>query len=212
VRKNVTIIDYGMSNILSLSRALESCGAVIKVTGDAEDIREAEALVLPGVGAFRQGMEELERRGMVSVIENFCAAGKPFLGVCLGMQMMLDSSREFGEYPGLGLIPGQVRPLPESLDDGTPCIIPHTTWNRLEGKAADYPLFKDIPAGSYFYFVHSFYSDPDDKRHVMGETPFYDRMFPSVIGRENAFGLQFHPEKSGEAGLQVLRNFLTLMG
>ena len=214
-QKKVTIVDYGMGNILSISRAFEFLGARVDLTDAAEKVQKANYLILPGVGAFGDGMKELEQRHLVSVIQSYIQGNRPFLGICLGMQMMLEASHEFGYYRGLGMMSGEVLPLPALCSDGTGNKIPHISWNQI------YPFDKNqdswsstiiqtVKPGSYFYFLHSFYTQPKDQANILAVTPFYDFNFPSIIRRGNIYGVQFHPEKSGLVGLSVLKNFLSL--
>jgi len=213
--KQVTIIDYGMGNILSLSRALAYCGASVVLTDSARKIEQADCLILPGVGAFGDGIKELEQRGIIPAIQSFIKKGKPFLGICLGMQMLFDFSVEFGRHDGLSLINGSVMPLPSSQADGTKNKIPHISWNQIYPFDKDQDLWhntilENIKLGSYLYFLHSFHVQPLVQTDIIAITPFYDYNFPSVIARENIHGVQFHPEKSGPVGLSILKNFIAL--
>ncbi len=204
----VTVVDYGMGNILSVTRALEHCGAQAVLESAPSLIARAEKLVLPGVGAFGHGMDELRQRGLVDALREYAASGRPLLGICLGMQMLLDGSDEFNESgAGLGLIPGWVRKLP-----GQPGIkLPHIGWSAIRpphGAGWRDTLLENVPAGHEMYFVHSFCADPADPGHRLAETAYGDYAFCSAIGKDNITGCQFHPEKSGEAGLSIVRAFL----
>ena len=203
----VTVVDYGMGNLLSVSRALEHCGAQAILESSPLFIAKAERLVLPGVGAFGDGMAELQQRNLVEAIRNYAASGRPLLGICLGMQMLLDGSDEFGARAGLGLIPGWVRKLPAQ-----PGIkLPHIGWSAIRppaGRDWNGTLLDHVPAGQEVYFVHSFHADPREPRDCLAQTPYGDSLFCSVVRKDNITGCQFHPEKSGEAGLGMIRNFL----
>jgi glutamine amidotransferase len=208
--KKVTIIDYGMSNLLSITRAMEHVGAVVTVTENADEVKRADYLVLPGVGAFFDGMNELEKRDLPGAIHHVVQGGKPFLGICLGMQMMLETGTEIKPTKGLGIVPGEVIALPSVSDDGKKYKVPHVCWNTVNFETPGHGIFEGIPNSSYMYFVHSFYARPAAPEHTYALTPFSDKSFSSVIHRNNAWGTQFHPEKSGETGLMLLRNFINL--
>lgn len=204
----VTVVDYGMGNLLSVTRALEHCGADVVLESAPNAIAKAERLVLPGVGAFVDGMEELRRRQLVETLQNYAAGGKPLLGICLGMQMMLDGSDEFGESRGLGIIPGWVRKLP--VQPGIK--LPHIGWSAIcppHGVNWKASLLRDVPESQEMYFVHSFHAEPTDPAHRLTETLYGDYRFCSAVSSQNITGCQFHPEKSGEVGLSIIRNFLS---
>jgi glutamine amidotransferase len=207
----VVVIDYGVGNLLSVSRALEHCGASVQVTSDPELILAAPKVVLPGVGAFSKGMEELGRRGLDVVVWEVATNGVPLLGICLGMQMLLDESDEFGTTGGLGLIPGRVIAVP-TISDGHAQKIPHIGWNSLvlpQGrKSWQQSLLHDIKQGAAVYFIHSFMASPSSPEDRIADCLYGDLPVSAAIGRNNVFGCQFHPEKSGDVGLQVLKNFL----
>jgi imidazole glycerol-phosphate synthase subunit HisH len=199
------VIDYGMGNLGSAQRALEECGAEVVVSDSPDDLQGVERLVLPGVGAFADGMAQLHAGGWCPGIRE--ALGNPearLLGICLGMQLMADRSFEGGETPGLGLIAGDVRRLEPA---GSDTRIPHIGWNEVHYAEAGF-LFSNIPSGSDFYFVHSFHLVPASPEAVTAVTPYCGH-FVSAVQRGNVMGVQFHPEKSGRAGLQLLRNFLS---
>ena len=208
----VVVIDYGVGNLLSVRRALEHCGARVQVTSDPELILDAPKIVLPGVGAFSKGMEELGRRGLDVVVRKVAANGVPLLGICLGMQMLLDESDEFGMTAGLGLIPGRVIAVPTTSSDGRTQKIPHIGWNSLvlpRGcKNWQQSLLHGIKQGAAVYFVHSFMARPSSPEDRIADCLYGDVPVSAIIGRNNVFGCQFHPEKSGDVGLQVLKNFL----
>jgi glutamine amidotransferase len=197
----VTIVDSGICNLGSISRALERAGGTVGVATSDEQIAAADKLVLPGVGSFPAGMAALNERGLADAILQHAAAGKPLLGVCLGMQLLFETGTEYGETRGLGLIPGRVRELQSGANP-----LPHMGWNRIECKQAD-PLFEDMPEEAYFYFVHSFVCEPADADDVIGETEYGER-FCSVVRRGKLWGIQAHPEKSQRCGAKVLENFL----
>jgi len=213
---SVTIIDYGMGNLLSVSRAFAHCGAQPVLTATPEGIRAAERLVLPGVGAFADGMAGLRERGLIDPIREHAAGGKTFLGICLGMQMMLDSSEEFGSHAGLGLIPGRVVAIPPTGVDGKPHKIPHIGWNGLVpssvATAWNGTVLEGIRPGAAAYFVHSFTAVPVDPAHRLADCLYNGRVIAAVIRAGEVYGCQFHPEKSGEVGLDIVRDFLRRQG
>lgn len=209
----VTVIDYGMGNLLSVRRGLEHCGATVTVSADPDVILSSSRVVLPGVGAFADGMNELRKHGLDKVAREVAARGTPLLGICLGMQMLLEESEEFCLTAGLGLIAGQVIPVPAATKQGLPQKIPHIGWNALlpssERENWDGTLLQGIKPGEAVYFVHSFMAEPTDSNHRIADCIYGGWPVLASIGRENISGCQFHPEKSGEVGLKVLRNFLT---
>ena len=210
---DVAIIDYGMGNVLSVQRGLEHCGATVSVTANTDEIMSASRVLLPGVGAFANGMAELTRLGLDIVVHDVVKKGTPLLGICLGMQMLLDESEEFGSAKGLGLISGKVIPVPSLTADGLQQKIPHIGWNAMvspednEGWAGT--LLDNIEPNESVYFVHSFMADPEDSHHRIANCLYGGLPVAAVIGKENIWGCQFHPEKSGGVGLNVLRNFLS---
>ena len=197
----IAIVDYQAGNLRSVHKALEKVGARPVITSDARAIEDADGVVFPGQGACDSSMRQLKARGLVSPIRASIAGGKPFLGVCLGLQLLLDGSDE-GDEPGLGVLAGRVRALPRELGQK----IPHMGWNRVE-LCGSHPVLAGIPSGSHFYFVHSFYADPDDRSVVAGTT-FYGIDFCSAVAWDNAVAVQFHPEKSGAMGLRIYENFV----
>lgn len=203
---SVLIVDYGMSNLGSIRRSLEECGADVFTSADPRDIRHASRIVLPGVGVFAEGMANLHQMGWIDPLRR--AAGEegiPLLGICLGMQLLAGWGFEGGETAGLGLVPGKV----VRLESDTPSTrIPHVGWNEVY-PVASMPLLAGIPDGSDFYFVHSYHFVPADAGHVLATTP-YCNGFVSAVVSGNVFGVQFHPEKSGRPGFQLLRNFLKI--
>jgi glutamine amidotransferase len=211
----VVVVDYGVGNLLSVCRAFEACGASVDLTGVAGRIAAAERLVVPGVGAFGDCMHELKRRGLVAPILDFIASGRPLLGICVGMQMLMEVGEEFGEHAGLGVVPGRVRAIPATGADGTPHKIPHIGWNALAKPAAstmwDGTILDDIPPGAHCYFVHSFTAEPTEGHHRLADCDYDGRRVSAVLRLGNVYGTQFHPEKSGETGLRILRNFLEVV-
>lgn len=195
----IAIIDYGMGNLRSVQKGFEKVGYQAEIVQDPDIVRQAEKVVLPGVGAFRDAMQNLRETGMVGAINEVVAAGKPFLGICLGLQLMFTTSEEGGIYEGLNIFPGRVRLLPPGLK------VPHMGWNQIELQKPC-PILKDIPDGSAFYFVHSYYVDPEDPE-VKTTLTDYGIKFTSIASRGNIFGIQFHPEKSSVLGLRILKNF-----
>ena len=210
----VAVIDYGMGNLLSVRRGLTHCGAIVEVTAKPDAILAAPLVVLPGVGAFGNGMAELRRLGLDEVVRKVAAQGTPLLGICLGMQMLLDESEEFSRTAGLGIIPGRVVPVPETTADGRSQKIPHVGWNAVvlaPGRESwDNTPLQEVASGEAAYFVHSFMASPTDPDHRLAVCYYGGIPVTAVIGRDNVFGCQFHPEKSGDVGLKVLRKFLTL--
>jgi glutamine amidotransferase len=210
-RTDVVVIDYGIGNVLSVRRGFEHCGATVTVSADPKIILAASRVVLPGVGAFADGMDELTRRGLDVVVRELAARGIPLLGICLGMQMLLDESEEFGLTPGLGLIAGRVVPVPCVNIESVPQKIPHIGWNGLvlpQGRR-DWQgtLLQNNRSGEAVYFVHSFMAVPLDPGHRIADCMYGGHLVPAVIGQGRITGCQFHPEKSGQVGLKILRKF-----
>lgn len=206
----ITVIDYGVGNLFSVERALEHCGANVVVTSDHERILAAEKLLLPGVGAFADAMKELDRLGLVSVIRSYAEMDKPLLGICLGMQLLLDESEEFGLSQGLGLISGRVVPVPPCAIDGTPQKVPHIGWNGLlpvDGSVWTETILSGVKAGQSVYFVHSFMASVKHAEDRLADCNYGGHLVPAVIASGNVVGCQFHPEKSGDVGLNILRAF-----
>ena len=199
----IVVIDYQSGNLRSVAKALETVGANPFVTEDPAQVGSADAVILPGVGSGPAAMQALEARDLVAPIRKFIAEGKPFMGVCLGLQLLLDRTEE-GDAPCLGIVPGRVKRLPTGLK------VPHMGWNSVEFKF-DHPVFQGIPPSSHFYFVHSYYAAPDDGEGVAGTTN-YGMPFCSAYASNNLVATQFHPEKSGNIGLQIYRNFLNFAG
>jgi imidazole glycerol-phosphate synthase subunit HisH len=196
----IAIIDYGAGNIRSIEKALEHIGAVVQVTDDPAAVNNAQAVVLPGVGSGGAAMARMTERGLDDAIRQATQQGKPFLGICLGMQLLADHHAE-GEVDGLGLFPGEVRHIPHGPK------IPHMGWNQARSLHSGLAIFEGIPQDAYFYFAHSYYVEPQDQQGVAALTD-YGSPFCSVIVTERVWGTQFHPEKSGSIGLQLLSNFV----
>lgn len=208
---SVTVIDYGMGNLHSVCRALEKVGAAPVLTEQPEALAAANHLVLPGVGAFKDGMAELAKRGFVDAVRNYAKSGKPLLGICLGMQMLFEESEEFGRHRGLGVMPGAVRAIPSQGADGLPHKIPHIGWNALVapgGASWEGTLLSGIPAGTEVYFVHSYTAQPVEEALRLADADYDGCRVSAVVREGHVYGCQFHPEKSGPAGLAMLRNFL----
>ena len=208
---SVAVIDYGMGNLHSVSKALEKVGegVDIKVTADAETILSADRVVLPGVGAMRDCMGEINRLGLDKVIKEFIESGKPLLGVCVGMQALLESSEENGGVECLGILPGKVENFAEVLNEiKTPekLKIPHMGWNQVH-QETEHPMWKNIAQDARFYFVHSYYAQPGNPDLIAASTS-YGITFTSAVTKDNVFAVQFHPEKSQHAGLALYANFL----
>ena len=207
----IAVIDHGRGNLFSIARALDHIGASYRVTADPAAVAAAEALILPGVGAFRDAMAALTRAGLTEPITRAAEAGTPLLGICLGMQLLFDRSTEFGESDGLGLIPGRVERLPEGDGGREETRIPNVGWRRLEvnGVPGRYdPLTAAIAPGAMFYFVHSYVPAPEDPADVLATIPVNGRDAAVMVRRGNVAGCQFHPEKSAAAGLTLLKGFL----
>ncbi|MHA1682119.1 MAG: imidazole glycerol phosphate synthase subunit HisH [Promethearchaeota archaeon] len=200
----IKIIDYGMGNLRSIQKGLEHVGAQATLTSDVKEIEDANAIVLPGVGAFEDAMKNLNRSGLIDVIKKKVEQGTPFLGVCLGLQLLFDESTEGGLFEGLGMLPGRVDKFPPSIN----LKIPHMGWNALSFKDKDHFFLEGIDEGTYVYFVHSYHAITPDENIVA--TSDYGYNFPAIVRntRGNLVATQFHPEKSSEKGLQMLKNFL----
>ncbi len=202
----IGVVDYGMGNLRSVAKALESLGFRTVVSGKAAELARCRGIVLPGVGAFRDCMLNLGRQGLLPFLSDVLAEGRPFLGICLGLQVLFAESEEFGRHAGIGFFPGRVVRFPAAMRaEGTPLKVPHMGWNRVDFTTA-HPVLRGIPSGSWFYFVHSYYVVPDDPGVVACRTA-YGVDFASAVGKGNLLAVQFHPEKSQAAGLAVLSNF-----
>ncbi|GAB2691304.1 imidazole glycerol phosphate synthase subunit HisH [Paenibacillus thermoaerophilus] len=200
----IAIIDYGMGNLHSVSQAVKKLGFEAVVTGDAKEIAAADGAILPGVGAFGDAMANLRQSGLDDAVRAFAAGGKPLLGICLGMQLLFDESEEHGWHRGLGLLPGRVVRFRGDYK------VPHMGWNELELRQPEHPLFRGV-SGGHVYFVHSYHALPEVPSDLLATTDYHQPV-TAIVGRGNVSGMQFHPEKSGETGMKLLRNFLELCG
>jgi glutamine amidotransferase len=211
--RSVTILDYGMCNLLNVARAFENVGAELTVTEDSSIAAKAERLVVPGVGAFEDSVREVRARGFDDTIRRFVDTGRPFLGICVGMQMLFDASEEFGRHEGLGLLPGIVKPVPNRTVDGEPQRVPHIGWNALVEPEAGRswentflaPVAEMKPAA---YFVHSFVAVPAQVSDRLADCIYGGHRLCAAVQRDNVMATQFHPERSGEEGLNLLRHFM----
>ncbi|MCS7260722.1 MAG: imidazole glycerol phosphate synthase subunit HisH [Anaerolineae bacterium] len=196
----LAIVDAGIGNLRSVQKAFEFLGVTPSITHDPDVVLSADALVLPGVGAFGDGMQGLRQNGLDAALHQFIESGRPFLGICVGLQLLFAESEEMGWHRGLGVLPGRVVRFPHAL------TVPHMGWNQLH-RRQDHFLLKGVPDGAFVYFAHSYHAVPDDQTIVIATTD-YGGHFPSVVARDNIWAVQFHPEKSGRIGLSILRNFL----
>jgi glutamine amidotransferase len=197
----IVVVDYDAGNLRSVQRALEAVGQRPRVTSDPREVAQAEALILPGVGSAQDCMRKLNERGLVGPLQDYAASGRPFLGVCVGLQLLFDGSEEGGGVECLGILPGMVKRFP----DIPGLKVPQIGWNDVWFKW-DHPLLAGIPGGSYFYFVHSYYAAPSEPGVAIGETE-YGLDFAAIVARENVIATQFHPEKSADMGLKIYENF-----
>ena len=209
MNKRVTVVDYGIGNLFSVQRALETVGAEVRVSGDPRDIESADRLVLPGVGAFADGMQGLRDRGLVEPVLAFAASQRPLLGICLGMQMFATSSLEFGTHAGLAIIPGRVAAIPSVSTTGLPLKIPNVGWRELSTAGADWSrtALSGTRRGDAVYLVHSFHLVPDDPADVLATYDHGGHAVTAAVARGNVIGCQFHPEKSASVGLAILSHF-----
>jgi len=201
----IVIIDYGMGNLHSVSKAIERLGYSYQITDAPEVIQSAEGVILPGVGAFGDAMKQLQETGLVSVIEDVAESNKPLLGICLGMQLLFTGSDEGGYHKGLQILEGHVRRLPGVSQTGERYKVPHMGWNELRVSNPAHPVLNGLDGG-YTYFVHSFYVENMNREDLIAYADYYERV-PAIVGRRNVVGMQFHPEKSGQTGMKLLQNF-----
>jgi glutamine amidotransferase len=213
--RRVTVVDYGIGNLFSVCRALEHCQADVLLTDTAAGIDAARFLILPGVGAFADGMKGLSQRGLVPALRNYAKSGRPLLGICLGMQMLLDWSDEFGTHEGLGIIPGKVIGVPALTCSGKSHKIPHIGWSALQmpcsRKTWTGTILADVEPGAATYFLHSFMAAPTDPADRLADAEYDGATVSAAIARGRVSGCQFHPEKSGEVGFKTLRRFVALI-
>jgi imidazole glycerol-phosphate synthase subunit HisH len=198
----IAIVDYGMGNLRSVQKAFEKIGATARVVPFPRDLANARGIVLPGVGAFGQAMDNLRAIGWIDPLRDACARGVPFIGICLGMQLLFESSEEMGQHEGLGILRGEVKRFSGELK------VPQMGWNQIHIQRSS-PLLRDVAEGSYAFFVHSYYCAPRDSDIILATTE-YGIEFASMVGRGNVFGAQFHPEKSQSVGLKMLENFAAM--
>lgn len=207
----VVVIDYGIGNLFSVRRAFEQCGADVAVSDDPAVLAAAPRLVLPGVGAFADGMRGLIERGLDKVVIEYAASGRPLMGICLGMQMLASVSEEFGEHKGLGIIPGRVACIPRMDPEGKPYKVPHVGWAELEtgNFAADWrgTILEGLEPGDAVYLTHSYAVTTDDPAHRLAYSRYNGKEVTSAIRKGNVYGVQFHPEKSAKVGLKIIANF-----
>jgi glutamine amidotransferase len=196
----IVIVDYDMGNLYSVRNAFKAVGYPVELSPDPAAVLHADAIVLPGMGAFGNGMRKLAERGLIEAVKDFAASGRPLLGICLGMQLLFDYGEEFGGGPGLGLLSGRATKLPGTVK------LPQIGWNVVEPVQKAHPLFEGLDKPYYAYFDHSYAADGVAEADVAAVTD-YGRVYPSVVARENVLGIQFHPEKSSRVGLQMLTNF-----
>ena len=203
----IAVIDYGVGNLFSLLSSLNYVGLHTKLTNDIEEIKNANGIILPGVGAFRDAIGNLEKYGLKETLINEAKNGKPFLGICLGMQMLFEKSYEYGEYEGLGLINGTVEEIKKYILENSDLKIPHMGWNSLiiNERFKNDKILKDVDNNEYVYYVHSYFAKTDTKNIVTYSE--YGTKIPGIVKNENVYGMQFHPEKSGDTGLKLLKNW-----
>lgn len=213
--RHVTVIDYGIGNLLSVVRALEHCGATVQVADQAAQVANLpDRLVLPGVGAFADAMVELRSRGFDELVKRYVDTGRPFLGICVGAQLLFDAGEEHGEHAGLGLIPGRVQPVPAINPAGRPLRVPHIGWSGLVRPLAraswDGTILESVQPNEAVYFVHSYAPVPTHEAHRLADTDYHGVRICAAVARDQIYGCQFHPERSAVAGLEILGRFLSL--
>ncbi len=212
MKKKIAIIDYGLGNLFSVEQACSHLGVEAKITSCANEIENADGLILPGVGAFGVAMENLKKNNLVNPLLQFAKSGKPFIGICLGMQLMFTESEEFGQHKGLNLIEGIVRKFPKQNKEGINNIIPQIQWNTIHNKKKSVnPILNNLEDGSFMYFVHSYYCQPKDDNLIYMETNYSGINYTSIVIKNNIIGIQFHPEKSAQKGLDIYRSIIKLM-
>jgi len=201
----IAVVDYGYGNLRSVAKALERCALRVEVTGDPAGVARADAVVLPGAGAFKDAMEGLAARGLDRAVTKAIAAGKPYLGLCLGLQLLFEEGHEHGVTKGFGVLPGVVSHFGELVAGGRPLCVPHIGWNEVTFSGS-HPMLAVLPPRDHYYFVHSYRALPADEAHVVGRTD-YGGPFVSAVAKEGIFAVQFHPEKSQSAGARLLEAF-----
>lgn len=209
----VVVADYGAGNLLSVCRALEHCGAQVVLASTPADLRNADRLLVPGVGSFAGCMQGVESRGLADAIREHAASGRPLLGICVGMQMLFETSDEFGEHAGLGLLGGRVKRIPHTGSDGRSHKVPHIGWNALQsvaGRSWQGTLLDGIKPQAAVYFVHSFTASPTDESVRLADADYDGCCISAAVAKDNVHGCQFHPEKSAGIGLAILNNFVRL--
>jgi len=204
----IGIVDYGMGNLFSVSQALERLHVSYFISEKESELSKADALILPGVGAFKDAMVRLNETGLTNMIKDYVGTGKPLLGICLGMQLLFEESEENGITSGLSLLPGKVVRFPGKAENGDTYKVPHMGWNRLEW-VNNSPITANLEE-DYVYFVHSYYIETEHQENVIAKASYYEDV-PAVVGKQNVFGMQFHPEKSSKLGVELLRNFTELV-
>lgn len=207
---NIVVIDYGIGNIKSIKNAFEALGVEVILSREKDAILNADGVVLPGVGAFSHGMNNLIEYGLDDIIREYVKTNKPLLGICLGMQMMMEESEEFGITKGLGLIKGRVIKIP--VDQTKKIKLPHISWNEIKDKSVDWEdtILEDVPRDSNMYFVHTFVAKPDHEDNILSVTEYANVEFCSSVKKDNIYGCQFHPEKSATKGLGIIKNFIKI--
>lgn len=207
----VLVVDYGIGNVFSVCNAIRRIDGDVELTGDLAKIRKADRVILPGVGAFARAIDALRTKGLVTALQDFIATGRPFMGVCIGMQVLMQRSTEFGEHEGLGLIQGAVVRIPDQGPDGRHLRVPHIGWANLEPKTQSWagtPLAGTRPQADSVYFVHSYHCMPSDPSQILAAANYDGVEVTAAIRRDNIVGVQFHPERSGEVGQKILQAFL----
>lgn len=209
----VGVVDYGIGNLLSVTRALVACGAEVELATTPQQVESVDRLVVPGVGAFADCVRALQDQGLTDCVRAYAQSGRPFLGICVGMQMLFEAGEEFGEHPGLGVIPGRVIHIAPRRADGQIRKTPHIGWNHLtppEGVSWQGTILKDVPQGGMAYFVHSYTASPADPSNRLADTDHDGFLVSAAVKHGNVYGTQFHPEKSGPLGLAIVRTFLEI--
>ena len=212
-RLQVAVIDYGMGNLFSVERACEHAGLNAIITADKSTIMNSDGIILPGVGAFGDAMDSLERKDLIAPIKDFVEEGKPLMAICLGMQLLMSESEEFGQHKGLNIIEGSVVKFPVKNMEGGKIKVPQVGWNRIFQPSSEDPTYwnesplKDIMSGEFMYFVHSYYTVPSDKGAILSTTTYEETQFCSGIRRRNVFACQYHPEKSAAEGIKIYKNW-----